>query len=152
MNGTGIAGNGENLEGIFIYNSSTVSTTSGAINLTGTSDSTGFGVWLAAANIISSSGPITINGGTLGIITGYGATTTNIGATANSTSSSNITVRGDRYSSGTTVYKSTGNVVIEPVADLFSENTEATGFSRPRRANNSYHRLGWQVNCGKLGF
>jgi len=125
MNGTGISGNSVNLEGVYIHNTSTVSSTSGAINLTGTSASTGFGVWFGAANIVSSSGAITINGGTLGIKTGDGATT-NIGATANTTSSSNITVRGDRYSSGTTIYKSTGDVVIEPVANLFSENTTLT--------------------------
>jgi hypothetical protein len=106
---------------VYMYGGTVVQTTSGPISISGTAVSGTWGLFFAAANILSSSGPISLNGGVQGVVTGYGATT-NIGATAAASSSSQITLTADRYWDGSTAtnIKSTGSVVIESAANQFS--------------------------------
>ncbi|MFM6940103.1 MAG: beta strand repeat-containing protein, partial [Rhodoluna sp.] len=115
-----ISGTGTSGEGVYAYGSSSISTTSGAINITGVG--TDWGVYLGALDVVSTSGAIRVDGGTRGIVDGYGATT-NFGALPAGSSSSDITVLGDRQWSGSTQvnYKTTGAVVLDSKAANYIE-------------------------------
>ncbi len=127
---------------LYFYSSTTVSSTSGAINLTGTGGN--WGAYFIAADVISTSGGIVINGGDKGVFTGDGGTT-NIGATSASVSSSAITITGNRHLGGSsaTNIKTTGPVVIESIANQYSENTT---FSNYTFTGNSSLRIGKATN------
>jgi len=115
-----ISGTGTSGEGVYILSASTISTTTGNININGVGSD--WGVYLAAADITSSSGAIKIDGGARGIVDGYGATT-NFGAIPTGSSSSNITVVGDRNWSGSTQvnFRTTGAVSLDSKAADFIE-------------------------------
>jgi hypothetical protein len=109
INLTGTSSSGD---GAWIYGGTNISTTSGAINITGVG--TDWGLFFEAVNVVSTSGAIKLDGGVRGIVEGYGATT-NFGAIPAGSSSSNITVLGDRNWSGSTQanYKTTGAVSLD---------------------------------------
>jgi hypothetical protein len=71
-------------------------------------------------SILSTSGNITIDSGTRGLVNGYGATTT-IGATNSGSASGNITVLSDLHWDGSSVvnYKTTGDIVLNSKASNY---------------------------------
>ena len=93
-----ITGTSSSGDGAYILAGSKISTTSGAINITGVG--TDWGLFFETADILSTTGNITIDGGVRGNVMGYGTTTT-FGANTTGSASGNITVLGDREWSGT---------------------------------------------------
>ena len=115
-----ISGTGTSGEGVYMLSGSAVSTTTGNITVNGVGSD--WGVYLATADIISTSGAIKIDGGTRGIVDGYGATT-NFGAIPTGTSQSSITILGDRNWNGSTQvnFKTTGAVTLDSKAADYIE-------------------------------
>jgi hypothetical protein len=115
-----ITGTSSSGDGAYIYGGTNISTTTGDITINGVG--TDWGLFLETANVVSTSGAIKIDGGVRGIVDGYGATT-NFGAIPAGSSSSNITVLGDRNWSGSTQvnFKTTGAVSLDSKAADYIE-------------------------------
>ena len=143
-----ITGNASASWGFNIWNASKVQSTSGAINITGNTPSDVWGGYFQNADIISSSGAITAIGGGYGVVTGHNGAT-EFGALSNTTSSSSITVRGNRYweSNTAVTYKTSGAVVIESVADLFTADTT---IQNATFTGNSSLRIGKSTNTRSM--
>ena len=127
--------------GVRIRVSSTVQTNSGDIVIAGIGTS-GWGAFFDAANILSTSGDISVDGGVRGIVTGH-QNTTNFGAISGTTASGDITILGDQHwdSSTRTNYTTTGHVVL---------NSKASNYTAAPTYNNHTFTGAASVTIGSL--
>jgi hypothetical protein len=114
-----LSGTGTGAYGIYASGSTRVQSSSGEITFTGVGAT--WGVGFSAAEVLSTTGAITIDGGTLGIVVGDGTTTT-LGATASTSASGDITLIGDNYWGSSTAVnvKTSGTVLLRSAAQQFS--------------------------------
>ena len=107
--------------GVYAVASSTIQTGSGDIDITSSAGPSSWSVWLEAVSILSTSGNITIDSGTRGLVSGWNATTT-IGATSSGSASGDITVLSDFHWDGSSVvnYKTTGDIVLNSKASSYA--------------------------------
>ncbi|WP_084360810.1 two-partner secretion domain-containing protein, partial [Hydrogenophaga palleronii] len=99
-----------------------LATGGGGIDITGTRGPSGYGVWLQGTRVLASSGAIAINGGAGGIHTEASSALGAVaGHSAVSTSSSAITLTGDRFSStANTAVTTAGALTVQPFGASFS--------------------------------
>ncbi len=106
-------------------------------------------IYLTGVDVLASTGSITIDGGTDGVVTSIASTTSNLGATGSGTATGNVSVIGDRLTSaGTTNVKTTGNVTLESAGSTFVSAASLGGFNVASGAAN--FRLGKTTNASTV--
>ncbi|MEY3537420.1 MAG: hypothetical protein RL645_234 [Actinomycetota bacterium] len=103
-------------------------------------------LYLVGTDVLASTGNITIDGGTDGVVTSTSGNTSDFGALSGGSATGNVSILGDRITSaGTTNVKTTGDVTLESKGSTFVAAASLAGFNVVAGAGN--FRLGKTTNA-----